>query len=431
MKPDEKIEKTLLSNGVRILSQRMPHVQSVSMGVWVSIGSRDETDAENGLSHFIEHMMFKGTQKRSAFEIAKAFDAIGGYTNAFTSMENTCYHAKVMANHLGTMSEILTDIFLNSLFDEAEIEKERPVIFQEIGMMEDTPDEYVHQLAARSFWGDNPLGRSILGTHDNILQFDSKNIRSFFDRLYQPERIVVTAVGNIEHDRLVDLARPAFEAIQTGQFYVRPIPARDVPQGHFNVGQNIHVHSKDIEQAHICLNALGLPTTDPRRYVLSLMNTILGGNMSSRLFQQIREQRGLAYSVYSFVSSFVDTGMTGAYAGVDPVNAFETVELILDSLQSLKDIPVTDDELQHAKEFTKGNLLMASESNENQMARLAQGEFHFGRYTPLKEILGEIDRVTPADIQILAEELFQKNLMTLTIYGPEPEASQFEQLMMA
>ena len=423
MKPDDRIEKTLLSNGVRILSQRMPHVQSVSMGVWVNIGSRDETDAENGLSHFIEHMMFKGTQKRSAFEIAKAFDAIGGYTNAFTSMENTCYHAKVMANHLETMSEILTDIFLNSLFDDAEIEKERPVIFQEIGMLEDTPDEYVHQLAARSFWGDNPLGRSILGTHDNILQFDSKNIRSFFERLYQPDRIVVTAVGNIEHDRLVDLARPAFEAIQTGN----PIPARGIPQGHFNVG----IHPKDLEQAHICLNARGLPTTDPRRYVSSLMNTILGGNMSSRLFQQIREQRGLAYSVYSFVSSFVDTGMSGAYAGVDPVHAFETVDLILNTLQSLKDSPVTEDELQHAKEFTKGNLLMASESNENQMARLAQGEFHFGRYTQLKEILDEIDRVTPANIRMLAEEIFQKNQMTLTLHGPVPETSQFEQLMMA
>jgi predicted Zn-dependent peptidase len=423
LRPDDRIEKTLLSNGVRILSQRMPHVQSVSMGVWVNIGSRDETNAENGLSHFIEHMMFKGTQKRSAFEIAKAFDAIGGYTNAFTSMENTCYHAKVMANHLETMSEILTDIFLNSLFDETEIEKERPVIFQEIGMLEDTPDEYVHQLAARSFWGDNPLGRSILGTHDNILQFDSKNIRSFFERLYQPDRIVVTAVGNIEHDRLVDLARPAFEAIQTGN----PIPARGIPQGHFNVG----IHPKDLEQAHICLNSRGLSTTDPRRYVLSLMNTILGGNMSSRLFQQIREQRGLAYSVYSFVSSFVDTGMSGAYAGVDPVHAFETVDLILNTLQSLKDSPVTEDELQHAKEFTKGNLLMASESNENQMARLAQGEFHFGRYTPLKEILDEIDRVTPADIRMLAEELFQKNQMTLTLHGPVPEASQFEQLMMA
>ena len=423
MKPDDRIEKTLLSNGVRILSQRMPHVQSVSMGVWVNIGSRDETDAENGLSHFIEHMMFKGTQKRSAFEIAKAFDAIGGYTNAFTSMENTCYHAKVMANHLDTMSEILTDIFLNSLFDEAEIEKERPVIFQEIGMLEDTPDEYVHQLAARSFWGDNPLGRSILGTHDNILQFDSKNIRSFFERLYQPDRIVVTAVGNIEHDHLVDLARPAFEAIPSGN----PIQARDIPQGHFHVG----IHPKDLEQVHICLNARGLATTDPRRFVASLMNTILGGNMSSRLFQQIREQRGLAYSVYSFFSSFVDTGMSGAYAGVDHVNAYETVEIILNTLQDLKDSPVTDDELLHAKEFTKGNLLMASESNENQMARLAQGEFHFGRYTPLQEILDGIDRVTPADIRMLSEEIFHKKQMTLTLHGPVPESSQFEQLMMA
>jgi predicted Zn-dependent peptidase len=423
LKPDDRIEKTLLSNGVRILSQRMPHVQSVSMGVWVNIGSRDETDAENGLSHFIEHMMFKGTQKRSAFEIAKAFDAIGGYTNAFTSMENTCYHAKVMANHLDTMSEILTDIFLNSLFDEAEIEKERPVIFQEIGMLEDTPDEYVHQLAARSFWGDNPLGRSILGTHDNILQFDSKNIRSFFERLYQPDRIVVTAVGNIEHDHLVDLARPAFEAIPSGN----PIQARDIPQGHFHVG----IHPKDLEQVHICLNARGLATTDPRRFVASLMNTILGGNMSSRLFQQIREQRGLAYSVYSFFSSFVDTGMSGAYAGVDPVNAYETVEIILNTLQDLKDSPVTDDELLHAKEFTKGNLLMASESNENQMARLAQGEFHFGRYTPLQEILDGIDRVTPADIRMLSEEIFHKKQMTLTLHGPVPESSQFEQLMMA
>ncbi len=427
MNPEDSIEKTLLTNGVRILSQRMPHVQSVSMGVWVNIGSRDETDAENGLSHFIEHMMFKGTQKRSAFEIAKAFDAIGGYTNAFTSMENTCYHAKVMANHLETMSEILSDIFLNSLFDDAEIEKERPVIFQEIGMLEDTPDEYVHQLAAQSFWGDNPLGRSILGTHDNILQFDSKNIRSFFERLYQPDRIVVTAVGNIAHDHLVDLARPAFEAVPAG----KPIAAREIPQRHSNAGQNIYRHPKDIEQAHICLNTRGLPTTDPRRYVSSLMNTILGGNMSSRLFQQIREQRGLAYSVYSFASSFVDTGMSGAYAGVDPVHAFETVELILNTLQSLKDSPVTEDELQHAKEFSKGNLLMASESNENQMARLAQGEFHFGRYTPLQEILDEIDRVTPSDIRMLAEELFQKDQMTLTLHGPVPEASQFEQLMTA
>ncbi len=425
MKPGDRVEKTLLSNGVRILSQRMPHVQSVSMGVWVNIGSRDETDIENGLSHFIEHMIFKGTQKRSAFEIAKAFDAIGGYSNAFTSMENTCYHAKVMGNHLETMSEILTDIFLNSLFDEAEIDKERPVIFQEIGMLEDTPDEYVHQLAGRSFWGESPLGRSILGTRDNVRRFDSKTIRSFFKRLYQPDRIVLTAVGNIEHDHLVDLARPAFEAVQTS----KPVPDRAVPLERFPVDRKINRHLKDIEQVHICLNTRGLSTTDPGRYVASLMNTILGGNMSSRLFQQIREQRGLAYSVYSFAASFVDTGMSGAYAGVDPANAFETVEIILNTLQGLKDSPVTADELQHAKEFTKGNLLMASESNENQMARLAQGEFHFGRYTPLQEILDGIDRVTPSDIQALADDLFIKDQMTLTLHGPVPEASQFEQLL--
>lgn len=423
MNPEDSIEKTLLSNGIRILSQRMPHVQSVSMGVWVNIGSRDETDAENGLSHFIEHMIFKGTQKRSAFEIAKAFDAIGGYTNAFTSMENTCYHAKVMGYHMETMSEILTDIFLNSLFDESEIEKERPVIFQEIGMLEDTPDEYVHQLASRSFWGDDPLGRSILGTRDNILKFDSETIRSFFKRLYQPDRIVVTAVGNIAHDRLVDLARPAFEAIPAGN----PIAVRSIPQPHFNV----EIHPKDLEQVHVCLNARGLSSTDPRRYVSSLMNTILGGNMSSRLFQQIREQRGLAYSVYSFVSSFADTGMTGAYAGVDPAHAFETVELILEILQSLADSPVTEEELRHAKEFSKGNLLMASESNENQMVRLAQGEFHYGRYTPLKEILDGIERVTPEQIQMLAEENFLKDKMTLTLHGPVTEPSRFVQLMAA
>jgi predicted Zn-dependent peptidase len=421
LKSENSIEKTVLSNGVRILSQKMPHVQSISMGVWVGVGSRDETDAENGLSHFIEHMIFKGTRKRSAYEIAKAFDAIGGYTNAFTSMENTCYHAKVMVNHLETMSEILMDIFLNSLFDEEEIEKERPVIFQEIGMQEDTPDEYVHQLAARAFWGEDPLGRSILGTRENILQFDSNAIRRFFENRYRPDRIVVTAVGHIDHQRLVDVVRPSFETIQPGT----PQPDRTAPLGHFHVG----LHPKDLEQVHICLNARGISTTNPKRYVSSLMNTLLGGNMSSRLFQEIREQRGLAYSVYSFVSAFMDAGMLGAYAGVDPDRTFETVDLMLKTLDSLTDRPVTDEELQHAKEFTKGNLLMASESTENQMVRLAQGEFHFGRYTPLQEILDGIDRVTPADICNFAAETFVRNQMTLTLHGPVADISPFEQIM--
>ncbi len=422
MNIEGQVDKTVLSNGVRILSQMMPYVQSVSMGVWVNVGSRDETDAENGLSHFIEHMIFKGTERRTAVEIARAFDAIGGYTNAFTTMETTCYHAKVMQNHLHTMTDILSDIFLNSLFDDAEIERERPVIFQEIGMTEDTPDEYVHQLAATSFWGSHALGRSILGTRDNILGFDSQTIRSFFKRRYQPDRIIIAAAGNVEHRRLVDIVGPLFEAVSPSGdvFPQRPTPERL---------SCVDVHSKDVEQAHICLNAKGLPTTDTRRYELSLLNTVLGGNMSSRLFQQIREQRGLAYSVYSFVSSFVDTGLIGAYAGVDPANASETTSLILNMLKQLADSPITEEELSHAREFTRGNLLMASESNDNQMVRLAQSEIHFKRYTPLEEILRQIDQVTPNDIRKLAHDLFVDAPMSLTLYGPIQDSAPFEQMM--
>lgn len=421
MNQDKMIEKTTLTNGVRIISQKMPHVQSVSMGVWVNAGARDEAESESGMSHFIEHMIFKGTKKRTAFEIAKAFDSIGGYTNAFTSMENTCYHAKVMVNHINTMTEILADIFLNSLFDETEIEKERPVIFQEISMMEETPDDFIHQLAARAFWGHSPLGRSILGNRDNILKFDSHAIQGFFKRFYQPDRIVIAAAGNIDHGSLLDSVCPAFEAIKTGNA---------MPDRRASTGQStVNAHPKDIEQVHICLNTKGVSTTDPGRYALSLMNTIIGGNMSSRLFQQIREQQGLAYSVYSFISSFEDAGTFGAYAAVDPSNAVKTVSLILDTLQDIKNSSVTEDELRHAKEFTRGNLLMSSESNDNQMSRLTQNEFNYGRHIPMEEILNTIDSIRPDDILVLAENILQKDMMKLTLHGPVTDVSPFRQVM--
>ncbi len=415
------VEKTTLSNGVRILSQKMPHVQSVSLGVWVNAGSRDEAESESGLSHFIEHMIFKGTKKRTAFEIAKAFDSIGGYTNAFTSMENTCYHAKVMVNHINTMTEILTDIFLNSLFDEAEIEKERPVIFQEISMMEETPDDFIHQLAAMSFWGDCPLGRSILGSRDNILKFDSSTIQSFFKRLYQPDRIVISAAGNIDHGRLLESVCPAFETITTGN----EMPVRTAS----TAKSSVNVYPKDIEQVHICLNTKGLSSTDPGRYALSIMNTIIGGNMSSRLFQQIREQQGLAYSVYSFISSFQDVGTFGAYAAVDPSNVVKTVYLIMDTLKDIKNAFVTEDELRYAKEFTRGNLLMSAENNDNLMSRLAQNEFNFGRHIPIEEILNKIDSIRPDDILMLAENILQKDMMTLVLHGPVQDVSPLRQVM--
>jgi len=414
--------KTVLPNGVRLVTQTMPHTRSVSMGVWVNVGARDESDAENGLSHFIEHMIFKGTRQRSAFQIAKEFDAIGGHTNAFTTMEHTCYHAKVLDRQVETMVDILSDIFLNSVFDPREVERERPVILQEIGMVEDSPDEYIHLLAGHNFWGDAPLGRSILGTPETLAGFGSEDIRRFFCRLYQPERIVVAAAGNLPHERLVEMVAPAFAAARPGNGF----PERTPPPER----RLVSVHARDLEQVHICLATGGLSVTDPRRYALSLLNTLLGGNMSSRLFQEIREKRGLAYAVYSFVSAHVDTGMFGVYAAVAPGQVLETVALIASELRRAAREPVDPVELKNAIEYTRGNLLLATENADNQMVRAAQNEIHFGREIPLAAVIDAISAVTPEDVLQLAGELFRPERMVLSLLGPVdlPQA-QLEQCL--
>ena len=415
------VNRTTLSNGVRILSKTMPHARSVSMGVWVNVGARDESASENGLSHMIEHMIFKGTRQRSASQIAKEFDAIGGHTNAFTSFETTCYHARVMDTHMEKMVDILTDIFLNSIFDPQEVEKERPVIFQEIGMVEDNPEEYIHLLTGSAYWGENPLGRSILGTRENLLAFSSETLKGFFKRFYQPRHIVITAAGQIDHSRLLELVGPAFEGVEPG----KRLSGRTTPSGN----PQIRLHHRSLEQAHICLAAPGISISDPRRYAFSLLNTICGGNMSSRLFQRIREERGLAYSVYSFTSSFEDTGMFGAYAGVHPDNAAQTVELIVSEMRRLRTQPVTADELSDAQNYTKGNLLLASESVDNQMVRLAQNEINFGRHVPLQEVVERIESVTPEEITDLAATLLQDDQIALTCLGPITEDSAFKQAL--
>ena len=416
------VDKTTLKNGIRIVSKKMPHARSVSMGVWVNVGARDESELESGLSHFIEHMIFKGTRKRSAFQIAKEFDAIGGHTNAFTAMETTCYHARVMDTHTDTMVEILSDIFINSAFDSAEIDKERPVILQEIGMVEDSPEEYVHVLSGYNFWGENPLGRSILGSPNNIIQFDAQMIKNFFQRLYQPERIVIAAAGKLDHNRLVDLVQPAFETIKPGNGFPQRIP----PQG----CSVVDLSHRDLEQMHICLNATGLSITDPRRYTFSLLNTILGGNMSSRLFQEVREKRGLAYSVYSFISSHGDTGMFGVYAGVAPRQAQETTRLVLDEINRLREKRVDPSELKGAIEYTKGGLMLASESIDNQMVRSAQNEIHFGCEIPLQKIIENVEAVTRDDILELANDLFHPRQMALTLLGPvNNDKNEFEEIL--
>jgi predicted Zn-dependent peptidase len=404
-----KINKTVLDNGVRIVSMTMPHVRSVSMGVWVHVGARDETEAESGLSHFIEHMIFKGTVKRNAFQIAKEFDAIGGQTNAYTSMEHTCYHARVLDTQLATMVDILSDIFLNSVFDEREVERERPVIFQEIGMVEDSPEEYVHTMMGPAFWGSHPLGRSILGSRDNILGFDSRTVKGFFKRLYQPERILITAAGNLTHDRLLDMVGPVFSTIVPGNGFaprITPVSGCAIASNH-----------RDLEQTHLCLGLPGISVTDPRRFAASLLNTILGGNMSSRLFQTVREERGLAYAIYSFLTSYADTGMLGIYTAVAPENVEACIALIMEEIRRLKREPVSAEALDDAKEYTKGNLLMAEESPDNQMMRLAQNEFYFDRFIPMQTVIDQIDAVTADALLVLANTCWGRGRPALTVLG--------------
>ena len=404
------VNRTALDNGIRVLTKHMPHVRSVSMGVWVDVGARDESITENGLSHLIEHMIFKGTRRRSAYDIAKEFDAIGGHTNAFTSFETTCYHAKVMDSRLESMVDILADIFLNSVFDPEEIERERPVILQEIGMSEDSPEDYLQTLAGKAVWGDTPLGRSILGTRENVSAFTSSDVKRFFKRLYQPDRILISAAGNLDHRQIVDLVRGGFEKIKPGNGF----PERTAPSIRATTG----VFHRELEQEHFCINTPGISITDKRRFAFSILNTILGGNMSSRLFQDIREQRGLAYSVYSFASSFMDRGLFGVYAGVSPENTELTIELVLKQLDNLKKTPVGSTELADSKEFIKGNLLLAAESNDNQMVRLAQNEINFGRSIPVSEVLAQIEAVSAGDIQELADRLFDNRQFSLTMLGP-------------
>jgi len=406
----DDFNKVTLGNGIRIVTKRMPNARSVTMGVWVNVGARDERPEESGLSHFIEHMIFKGTEKRSAVQIAKEFDAIGGQCNAFTSKENTCYHAKVIDTCLGAMVELLSDIFLNSVFHANEVERERQVILQEIKMLEDTPDEHVHVLMAQAVWGNHPLGRSVLGSPETVAEFDSATIKEYFGRAYQPERIVVAAAGNLEHEAFGALVSRAFAVVrERNRFPERTVPAMD---------RVISAHPKNLEQVHICVGTKGVHVTDPRRYAGSVLNVILGGNMSSRLFQEIRERRGLAYAVYSFLASYSDTGMCGVYVGADQSHIREILEIIITEMKKIKEEPVDSTELKNAKAYLKGGLYLGAESTENQMTRLAHNEIHFGRHIPLKEVEGDIEKVTAEDILELSRDIFQNDSASLTLLGP-------------
>jgi predicted Zn-dependent peptidase len=402
-------QKTVLDNGMRVVTEWIPHLHSVSMGIWLNLGSRDETENESGLTHFIEHMLFKGTAKRSAQEIAKQLDAVGGMSNAFTSKENTCFHAKVLDTHLPLVVDILSDIFLHSLFDRAEVEREREVILQEINMVEDSPDEYVHILFNRKFWDGNPLARPIFGNTKTVQSFTQEMILGYLNRGYHPERIVVSAAGNLEHEKFLKLVEPAFNNIKRHAHTLN----RKVP----SINSTVELYPRDLEQIHLCLGARGTSLVEKERYSCSILNVILGGSMSSRLFQEVRERRGLAYSIYSFLSSHTDAGMVGIYGAVRPHNIKETLDLVRHELRRFKEQPISDAELRAAKEHIKGGIYLAAENTDNRMSRLAKNEIIFDRFVPYEEIEAGLERVTVEEVQTLAQQLFRPEYMSLVLLG--------------
>ena len=343
--------------------------------------------AERGLTHFIEHMLFKGTKRRSALDIAKEFDAVGGFANAFTSKEHVCFHAKVLAAHLPLLADLLTDLFLNSVFDPAEIDREQNVILQEIRMVEDTPDEFIHVLFQEDFWKHNPLGLPIYGTVETVEKSGREQMLDFIAKRFNPESIVISAAGNLDHQNFLDLVAPAMEKLNNSS----PVAERVPPVHHFFS----KVIKKELEQVHLAMGMRGTSQIDETRFASHLLNVILGSSMSSRLFQEIREKRGLAYSVYSFSHSHEDTGMLGLYAGISPENIEQVLHLINEQLSLLAQKPIPEAELSAAKEYIKGNMYINAESNDSRMNRLARNELLFGRYVPFEEIEGKINALPP------------------------------------
>jgi predicted Zn-dependent peptidase len=401
--------KTVLENGVRILSEKMEHLRSVSLGIWVGAGSRDEMERENGISHFVEHMVFKGTRERSSLEIAKELDAIGGLSNAFTGKEHTCYHSKVLDKHLPPLAEILSDIFLHSIFNPQDMDRERQVILQEINMMEDTPEDRIHVLLNRLCWIDHPLGMCVLGTDETVSNIKKETILNYMKRFYTPTRIIITAAGNIDHDVLVAQFQPLFESIESGD----EDPPRSIPRVH----SDISCYWKDLEQVHICLGGKAPNLSSDLRFAGAVLNTILGGNMSSRLFQEIREKRGLAYSLYSFLSAYMDTGLMGVYVGTEPSQVNHVLEIVNREIRNIRDGDVSKSDLTAAREHLMGGVLLGAESTDLRMMRLAKNDYVFGRYVSYDELVAKLEEVTVDEIVAVAENTFRNDEVSLVTLG--------------
>jgi predicted Zn-dependent peptidase len=406
--------KDTLANGVRVVSETLPKSRSVSIGVWVKVGSRHEPPEVGGISHFIEHMFFKGTKTRTAKDIAIEIDSLGGEMNAFTSQETTTYYVKVLDEHLPKAVDLLADILLGSAFDPAEMEKERKVILEEIKSVEDTPDDYIHELYTSTVWPDHSLGRPILGTKDTIRALKHADILAYIENYYSPKEIVISAAGNFEHARLVELLNEKF-----GAFARSGVAKQDVTP---NFHHAVAVRKKQLEQIQVCMGCRGLHFTHEDRYVILALNAVLGNSMSSRLFQEIREQNALAYSIYSYLMSYRDSGLLTVYAGTDPANVLEVVRLVMKEFKKIKAEGITPAEEARVKTQIKGNLVLSLESSNSHMSRLARQEIYFGKYLSVDDIIKGVEKVNADQVRRLAQQLFTTENFALTILGPLTKA---------
>jgi len=389
-------------------------MRSVSLGIWVNAGSRDEDRSENGISHFIEHMSFKGTRNRSSLQIAKELDAIGGQSNAFTGKENTCFHGRVLGKHFKFFADILSDISLNSTFEPDDMELERQVILKEVSMMEDMPDDNIHVLFNRLFWVDHPIGRPILGTRETVSSIGRETIQKYIDKFYVPERILVVASGDVDHQSMVSSFEPFFESFSAGGDLNSE---RSTPRS--NAG--ISIHFKDLEQVHICLGGKAPSHASEKRFVCAILNTILGGNMSSRLFQEIRENRGLAYSIYSFLSLYVDAGLLGIYVATDQNKVNSVLETIQTEIIKIRKGELSESDLSAAKEYLTGGIYLASENADSRMMRITKDEIIFGRYVSYEELVSKLETVTVDDVIEVARDIFREDQISLVTLGPFKE----------
>ncbi|MCR8983634.1 insulinase family protein [Brevibacillus laterosporus] len=402
------IQTYTCANGVRIVTEKIASVRSVALGIWVGTGSKYENEKNNGISHFLEHMFFKGTTTRSAKEIAEAFDEIGGNVNAFTSKEYTCYYARVLDRHAPLALNILSDMYFNSVFDAEELEKEKNVVLEEISMYEDTPDDLVHDLIARASYADHSLGYTILGKEDVLKGMKREDLLTYIEQRYLPENTVITVAGNFD-DELITLVQSLFST------YQRAGKTMDIATPTFT-GQSI-VHQKQTEQAHLCLSMPGYAVGHDNVYSLIILNNILGGSMSSRLFQEIREERGLAYSVYSYHSSYKESGTFNIYTGTAPEHVGKVFDIVSNVLHDVRANGITEKELNKGKEQLKGSLMLSLESTSSRMNRLGKNELLHGRHLTLDEIIAKVDRVSQKSVLAVAKELFHSK-MAMAMVSP-------------